>query len=66
MCTIDAALLMQEQLNDAGFCSQLDADGGDDDDKGDNNVVDEDDNYVDEEDGQAEGLLKVDRTDARA
>jgi hypothetical protein len=63
---IGAALWTQEQLKFAGFCSQLDADDGDDDNEGDNNVVDEDDDVVDKdndnvgkEDRRAEGLLKV-------
>ncbi len=48
---IGAAPLMQEQLKLAGFCSWLDADDGDDNNKGDNKVVDDDNDNVNEDDG---------------
>ncbi len=42
MSPIGAAQLMQEQLKVDGFWSQLDANNGEDDDEGGDNVVDED------------------------
>jgi hypothetical protein len=48
---INTAPLTQEQLKVASFCSQLDAEDGDDDNEGDNDVIDEDDDYVDEDNG---------------
>ncbi len=44
---IGAAPLMQEQLKVASFWSQLDTNGREDDDKGDDNVVNKDDNNND-------------------
>ncbi len=65
MSAINATPLTQEQLKVASFCSQLDADGRDDNNKGDDNVVDEDNDNFDKDNGQAEGLLEVARTEAR-
>jgi hypothetical protein len=44
--TINTAPLTQEQLKVAGFCHQLDAEDRDDDNEGDNEVVDKDNNYL--------------------
>ncbi len=66
MSAIVATPLTQEQLKVAGFCSQLDADNRDGNNEGNDDVVDEDDDYADKDNGQAEGLLKVTRMEARS